>query len=307
MTIMSAEMATRPSRGLLRIGALSERTGISPELLRAWERRYGLLEPERSEGGFRLYRPEDEARVEAMKAHLETGLAASEAARLAIEEGAPEPPVFEEEEPASPMLEELSGVLLEALERYDEPTAQEVVDRLLADLRVETVLRDAILPVLRRLGERWESGEVSIAQEHFASGVLRGRLMGLARGWGAGDGPRAILACAPTELHDLSLLAFGIALSRRGWRITYLGPDTPIPMVERTVRSLEPQLAAVLGSTPEVLRDSAGDLRRLGGLVPLIVAGPGATAEFAREIGANFEAGDPVSVAGRLSLRSFAR
>ena len=292
-----------PSAGLLRIGALSERSGISPELLRAWERRYGLLEPLRSQGGFRLYRPEDEARVEAMKAHLARGLSASEAARMAIEEGAPAPEVIEEPEPPSPLLSELAERLGAALEAYDEGTAQEIIDRLLADFRVETVLRDAIMPVLRTFGERWESGETSIAQEHFASAVLRGRLTGLARGWGSGDGPRAVLACAPTELHDLGLIAFGIALARRGWKITFLGPDTPIPMVERTVRSLEPQLAVVQGSTPTVFRESAGDLRRLSALVPLVVAGPGASDEYADEIGATYEAGDPVTAAVHIAAR----
>ncbi|HXV03786.1 MAG TPA: MerR family transcriptional regulator, partial [Gaiellaceae bacterium] len=71
----------------LRIGELSRRTGVAPELLRAWERRYGLLRPQRSEGGFRLYSGADERRVELMRRHLRRGLAAAEAARLAAAAG----------------------------------------------------------------------------------------------------------------------------------------------------------------------------------------------------------------------------
>ena len=86
-----------------------------------------------------------------------------------------------------------------------------------------------------------QRGDASVAQEHFASGVLRGRLLGLARGWGLGLGPAAVLACLPGEQHDLGLIAFGLALRARGWRIVYLGPDAPIETVEDVSRRLEPE------------------------------------------------------------------
>ena len=90
------------------------------------------------------------------------------------------------------------------------------------------MLSEVILPFLHRLGVRWAAGRTSVAQEHFASNVIAGRLRSLARGWGQGVGPRAILACPPGELHDLGLLCFGLVLREHGWRITYLGADTPI-------------------------------------------------------------------------------
>src|SRR5674476_863764 len=83
------------------------------------------------------------------------------------------------------------------------PVAQAVLDRLLTDFTVETVLRDVVRAYLNELGHRWARGAVSVAQEHFASSVLRG-LAGLARGWGNGRGPQALLACPPDELHDLA-------------------------------------------------------------------------------------------------------
>src|SRR5829696_8387999 len=114
-------------------------------------------------------------------------------------------------------------------------------DRLFAAYTVEMVLREVILPYLHSLGERWEAGEVSVAHEHFASNLLRGRLLGLAQGWGQGRGPGAILACVPGEHHELGLLAFGVALHRRGWRITYLGTDSPIDAVADIAPSLAPK------------------------------------------------------------------
>src|SRR4051794_16057419 len=184
---------------MVRIGELSKRTGVSPELLRAWERRYGLLRPSRTEGGFRLCSAEDEARIRRMQAHLREGLSAAEAARLAATE------------PGAETVADHDHGLLDALLALDETHAQSVLDTLFSELTPEAAIRGTILPALRAIGERWEHGAASIAQEHFASNLIRGRLLGLARRWDQGVGPRALLACAPGELHDLPLIAFGIA------------------------------------------------------------------------------------------------
>src|SRR6185437_10171658 len=182
----------------LRIGELSRRVGVPPELLRAWEQRYGLLQPVRSAGGFRLYTTTDENRIRSMRRHLDAGISAAEAARLALAERAGEAG----DESGSAGLAPLTSDLADALDRLDEPGAHAAVDRLLARFTLQTVLREVLLPYLHELGERWKRGEASVAQEHFASNLLRGRLLGLARGWGQGSGPRAVLACAPGELHD---------------------------------------------------------------------------------------------------------
>src|SRR5690242_5936251 len=134
----------------LRIGELSRRVGVPPELLRAWEQRYGLLQPVRSAGGFRLYTAADEARVRSMRRHLDAGISAAQAARLTLGEQASE---AGEGEAAS--LAPLTSDLGEALDRLDEPGAHAAVDRLLARFTLQTVLRDVLLPYLHELGERW--------------------------------------------------------------------------------------------------------------------------------------------------------
>ena len=145
-------------------------------------------------------------------------------------------------------LQEFARLLQRALDQFDEGAAQAVLDRLLADFTLATTLRDVVLPYLQQLGERWELGEISIAQEHYASHVIRGRLSGLARGWD-GPGPRAILACPPDELHDLPLLIFGIVLNRNGWRVDYFGASTPVDeLVGAAVRS-RPNLIVLAATT----------------------------------------------------------
>jgi methanogenic corrinoid protein MtbC1 len=258
----------------LRIGELSRRTGVAPELLRAWERRYGLLRPERSEGGFRLYSGADERRVELMRQHLRRGLAAAEAARLAVVAGD-----TTERGPAEthPELQALAARLQSSLDDFDERAAQAALDELLGAFTVETALAGVILPYLVELGERWSTGEASVAQEHFASNLIRGRLLGLGRGWDSGEGPRAVLACAPGELHDLGLITFGLTLSRRGWRITYLGPDTPIESVVDTAARLSPELVVISATTKRRLTPLLEPLKALGRKTRVAVAGSGAT------------------------------
>lgn len=137
-----------------------------------------MLRPERSGGGYRLYSEADEHRVRLMRAHLSRGLSAAEAARATLREPCP----------AAPGPSGAGQALAEALEDFDEASAQDLFDRLLTEFTPEAVLRDVLLPYLHELGARWRRGEVTVAQEHFASHVVRARLAALGRGWGRGRG-----------------------------------------------------------------------------------------------------------------------
>jgi MerR family transcriptional regulator, light-induced transcriptional regulator len=281
---------------VLRIGELSKRAGVSPELLRAWEHRYGLLRPARSAGGLRLYSPTDVERVTLMQQHLAQGMAAAEAAALALRDAADE-----EAARAAFRPEGIRSELAEALDAFDEPRAQAVLDRLLAVTTVETLLSEVLVPYLQELGERWERGEASVAQEHFASGVLRGRLLALARGWGQGVGPAAVLACLPGEQHDLGLIAFGLALRSRGWRIVYLGPDSPIDTVADVSRRLQPSLVVLNAVSPERVRPALPKLRELARRHRLALGGAGAADSTLERSGILALTGDPTAEAARVS------
>jgi DNA-binding transcriptional MerR regulator len=288
----------------LRIGELSRRAGVSPELLRAWERRYGLLHPTRSPGGLRLYSLEDLERVRLMSRHMEDGLAAREAAALAaratLEAESPAPasdrPSASAFDPHSARVE-----LGRAVEAFDEPRAQAVIDELLAVATIDGLLSEVIVPYLHDLGERWQRGELSVAQEHFASNLLRGRLLGLARGWGRGTGPRALLACPAGERHDLGLIVFGLALRARGWRIDFVGSDTPTDSIVDTAGAIRPALVVLSATTPEFLSPLAPELAQLVRRHRVAVAGAGAEGFDAIADGVLTLTGDPVAEAQRVS------
>ncbi|MFL5014559.1 MerR family transcriptional regulator [Rhizobium sp.] len=277
----------------LRIGELSRRSGVSVELLRAWERRYGLLRPQRSAGGLRLYSSVDVERVRAMQRHMTQGLAAREAAALVSQAPAEAAPARTGAPPFDPP--RARAELGDALEAFDEPRAQAVFDALLAVATLDALLSDVVMPYLHDLGDRWERGELSIAQEHFASNVLRGRLLGLARGWGRGEGPRALLACPEGERHDLALIAFGLALRERGWRIDYLGPDTPVESLEEAARRTDPSVVVLSAVRREPLEQLVGLATRHR----VAIAGPGAAG--ARVQGVERLTTDPVTAAERLA------
>ena len=281
---------------VLRIGELSKRAGVSPELLRAWEHRYGLLRPARSAGGLRLYSSADVERVALMQQHLAEGMAAAEAAALAVRDRVDEEAARTALRPAA-----IRDELASALDAFDEPRAQAILDRLLAVATVETLLAEVVVPYLQELGERWKRGEASVAQEHFASGVLRGRLLGLARGWGLGRGPLAVLACLPGEQHDLGLIAFGLALRSQGWRIVYLGPDSPLDTVADVSRQLEPSLVVLNAVSRERVRPVLPKLRSLAKDHRLALGGSAAEDETLERSDILALRGDPTAEAARVT------
>lgn len=291
----------------LRIGELSRRAGVSPELLRAWERRYELIRPTRSPGGLRLYSLEDLEKVRLMSRHIADGVAAREAAALASratprgeagaapDEGAATGAAFDPDRARSD--------LGRRIEEFDEPGAQAVIDELLAVATVDALLSEVVVPFLHDVGDRWERGELTVAQEHFASNLLRGRLLGLARGWGRGHGPRALLACPPGERHDLGLIAFGLALRARGWRIDFLGSDTPAESIVGAARTLRPALLVVSAAAADLLTPLAAELSELADDHQVAVAGAGARDFDPGDSGVLVLTGDPVTEAERLTGR----
>jgi DNA-binding transcriptional MerR regulator len=279
--------------GVLRIGELSRRVGVSPDVLRVWERRYGVLRPTRTEGGFRLYSSADEQRVRRMMALQEQGFSPAVAARAAAAEdlGASD---------AAPS-QALRQALGEALDRFDEAGANRAFDRALAALSLDTLLREIVLGYLADLGDRWGAGQVSVAQEHFATNILRGRLLGLGRDWGQGGGRSALLACPPGERHDLGLICFGLALRARGWRITFLGADTPVDTVLQAARDLHPDLVVLTAATSDRFDQVQSQLGELVGAARVALAGAGARQALADSLGAELLDGDPVSQAARIA------
>ena len=291
-----------PTSAWMRIGEISQRTGVTPDLLRAWERRYALLNPRRTDGRTRLYSAADETRVRLMQRYIEQGLSPAQAAemvtaaRLTVRPG---------QALAIPPVEvaEAHQEMQASLDRFDETSAQRALEKLFGTYSALTVVRDVMMPYLREVGERWAEGHVSVAQEHFATNFIHARLLAFARGWDRGLGPRALLACAPGEQHTFGLIGFGVALHQRGWRITYLGADTTVAMVEEAAGHVTPDLVVVCAAMRERMTATVDGLRALGERWPTAIAGAGTSLTLAAQVSARHLDGDPVTAAENVSLQ----
>lgn len=309
----------------VRIGELSRRVGVSPGTLRAWERRYNLLNPHRTDSGYRLYTAEDEAMIRELTRLRAKGMATAEAARLARENphltgetghgtvtagpAAPSQAGARVAGRAAPS-DEGAGAsapaplripvdtarvdrLVAALEAFDERGANALLDKAIAELSLRAFLEGVILPLLREVGDRWERSETSTAQEHFASSLIRGRLLGIGRDWGHGRGPLAMLACPAGERHDLGLVSFGLLLRELDWRVAFFGQDTPMPTLADTAGNLSPDAIVVSAVDPRRLRESGAELAAIAARWKLYVGGSGASPRFANRIGATHLEGEP--------------
>lgn len=302
----------RPLDGLVQIGDLARRVGVRADTLRAWERRYGLLNPHRSTGGFRLYSSDDEATVRVMIGEIDRGYPPAQAAKLALaragsrdnpgDDRAAPPEMSTTESPADlTHLAAIRAELYRALLGFEGGHAHQLLDELFAEFTLNAVLRDVLLPCLQQVGEGWAAGVVTIAEEHFTSQLVRDRLLGLARDWDQGRGPRALLACPAGERHDIGLICFGLVLSRSGWRITFLGPDTPVTALADAVAALSPDLIVLAATAQERFTSIAEPMHALAADANLVLAGPGATHDVARVIGATLLEDAPVAAALRIA------
>ena len=320
---------------VLRIGELSRRVGVSTGTIRAWERRYALLEPRRTDAGYRLYTAEDEARLRELTRLRDQGVATAEAARLAREyphlpgetrhgtvaagqvapsqagarvagRAASSEAGAGASVPAPPRVlvdEERVDRLAAALEAFDDRRANALLDEALAEMSLRAFLEGLVLPLLREVGDRWKRSEASTAQEHFTTSLLRGRLLGLGRGWGSGSGPLAMLACPSGERHDLGLVSFGLLLHEQGWRIAFFGQDTPAVSLRDTADSLSPQAVVVSAVDSRRFRDSVDELTAIAKAWDLFVGGAGASRRFANRVGATVLEGEPSFGASVLQAR----
>ena len=300
-----------PQAMTMRIGELSRRVGVSTHVLRAWESRYELLRPVRSAGGYRLYGPADERRVRAVLDLRAKGVSAAEACRtvLRTERAALANPDQESFGGLTP--EELEAALTELMRctrSFDEAGAQVVIDRLITAVNLETFVRRVLFPLLQWIGEDWAQGTLSVANEHFASQMLRRRLSALSGAWSSGSGPVAILACPEGEDHDIPLLCLGILMGRRGWSVRYLGGNTPLSDLVRACQSLRPQLLVLSSIWPKLLEGVVPDLAPLAGDLRIALGGRGATEAVAAKLGAELLPFDLVEAAEILndSLRETA-
>lgn len=213
-----------PPREQLPIRTIASLTGVNAGTLRAWERRYGLIRPMRTPKGHRLYTAQHIELIRRVLALLERGVQISRVRDLleaepATREAAPD------RGPWRDYVERMSA----AVARFDEPELDRVYDEALSVHPIEQVTRDAVLPLLVRLGERWKKVSGAVAEEHFFSSYMRSKLGArLQHRMRYATGPRIVAACAPGEEHELGLLLFALEAQAAGLRTLLLGANMPL-------------------------------------------------------------------------------
>jgi DNA-binding transcriptional MerR regulator/methylmalonyl-CoA mutase cobalamin-binding subunit len=247
--------------------------GINPTLLRAWERRYHLVSPQRTPTGYRVYSEADIAVLRAAARLCAAGQTIGDVARLPAAEllaaadhlGATEldrggdardDDARADADPLSPSTDQIAGALtkaLAAIAAFDRQGFETALFPLttMAGLGPVALCDRVFLPLLRSIGDEWEHGRLTVAAEHFGSGLCRGKILQclefVAR---AATGPRVVCACPEDELHEGGLLAFAVRAAVDQWQVIYLGAHTPIEQALETAVRIAADLVAVSLTVP---------------------------------------------------------
>jgi MerR family transcriptional regulator, light-induced transcriptional regulator len=251
--------------------AVVRETQLTPETLRAWERRYGVPSPERTPGGHRLYSQRDIQMLKWLVARQKEGLSISRAVDLwkNMEKDGEDPLHLPHSSSPSlytggPSLEDQRQAWVEACLQFDEQQAEAVLSHAFAIASPETVCIEVLQKGVAEIGKQWYQGEVSVQQEHFASSQAMRRLSALLA---AAPPPtrseRILAACPPLEEHEFGLLLSAFLLRRRGWPVVYLGANVPLHRLGAAVRTTRPKMALALAQTLQ----AASSLREMGELL----------------------------------------
>ena len=234
--------------------AVEQQTGLRPATFRAWERRYGFPKPRRLPGNQRLYSDQDVAAIRWLQRRTDEGLSISHAIRLLhvrLRDGIVSSPSASVE--AGRPTGALADGLTRALLALDVGTADQILSEAFAMYRVEEVCLGVMAPTLVEVGERWHTGEISVATEHFASSFVRRKLFSLFNVHESGRGRGLVFAgCAPDEWHEIGMLMISLFLVRQGVRLSYLGPNLSADDgLAETLRHHRPDLLIVSATSEE--------------------------------------------------------
>ena len=260
------------------------RVGLSVDVLRAWERRYGIVEPRRTPAGYRLYDDDAIARLGSMRRLVEAGWSPATAAAALLDPAAMPPDAspartVAAEATAAEAVPDLTrgretGRFVAAAAALDQAGIAAALDDMFGGRSVERSLVDEIYPALRALGAAWSRGDVSVAGEHLASHAVLRRLASAYEAAASGiDGPRVVVGLPPGSRHELGVLGFATVARRAGLRVTYLGPDLPI---DDWVAGTDGAVAAVVGVPTPGDRSAAVEVvRALAAARPSLVIATG--------------------------------
>jgi MerR family transcriptional regulator, light-induced transcriptional regulator len=277
----------------LRIGEFARRVGVGPEVLRAWERRYGLLQPVRSPGGFRLYTSQDAERVARMRRGLAAGLSAAEAARAALQS-----PRLSDR-----LLADAASRLLAAIQDYDEAAVHAILDQSFASVSKQSCATSSFPPSPGSASSgnrdpRYQPGALCQQPNPSPAALTRTDVGARQR-----TARAARLRARRATRHHPALLRAALALLRL--RILFLGADTPIATLTEAVETTRPALTVLASFDPDLLEAEASALRSLAGRLPLVLSGPGASDALCTQLGVRRLDGDLIRAAAEIGHTAY--
>ncbi len=280
---------------------VSQRTGLTPDLLRAWEKRYGAVTPVRSAGGQRHYTDADVERlqllVRATKGGRQIGQvgALPNADLLRVIEADERSAALDRAPSTDGVATEifLSSALM-AVERFDAYGLEQTLRTAALRLPVDDVLDQVIGPLLFTIGSLWHQGQLQPANEHLATTTIRRVLGWMSEVTAPQQGAPVVLVATPAnQMHELGAMLAATTASGNGWRVVYLGANLPADELARAARHVKAEAVALSIVFPTDDPAMAGELRRLraalGPAVGIVVGGSGSQSyvDVLREIGAD--------------------
>jgi len=259
-------MKDRIGHDSLPLRTVSRMTGLSADVIRAWERRYGVVAPARGPRGARLYSTEDVDQLRLLRRAVSTGRAIGDIARLsrrALEDliGAPEV-AAPRTQGAAPGNETLSQAIT-ALERFDWTALDRCIGDALVGLGARDFVEQVATPLMIEVGERWRDGRLSVADEHLVSGLMHNVLAGVLRSRGRVGNPTVLLATPSGERHELGLLMAALVIAESGCGLCYLGIDLPAAEVTAAARRSHAAVVGLGVANGDNLAASVAELRRV--------------------------------------------
>ncbi|MCL7958118.1 MAG: MerR family transcriptional regulator [marine benthic group bacterium] len=263
------------------IQVVVRRTGLSPDVLRVWEKRYGVVSPGRSPGGHRLYSDEDVERLLLLNRVTSAGRRISKVAELetkALQELAEEDAEALYVPPDIPAVSLQSDPYLEsslaAVNAMDPRELEASLMRATIALPAPALIEDVIGPLLARIGEQWAHGTLSPGKEHLASAVIRRVLESIMNACSPdANAPGIVVATPAGQVHEFGALLVGAAAAALNWRVAYLGTSLPAEDIAEVAASTDSEVIALslvypiddveLPAALRSLRDHAGETRTI--------------------------------------------
>lgn len=240
-----------------RIHRVAKLTGLSKDVIRVWERRYGLVKPSRSSNRYREYSDEEVALLRFVKNQMEQGatiggLAAERHDSLVARMRVATPVSEAEQKPHDRLLDELIG----SLDPMDKAGFERRLNGAVAVIPFEEAVQRILLPLQRRIGELWHEGHLNIAVEHYVTKIIQQKLFSVMNQLPVNEfGPRILIACPEGETHEIGAQAVAYIAATKGCHVYYLGPNLPYSDLVNFCEKISPDL--VLLSLTELKQEAA--------------------------------------------------